>query len=98
MPWIFPGLGQYRAELLVVLATAVLAGTFITTHSLYWALGRLRQSTLIAVGSNGCYLLVLLALTWGCGLLGAVLAFLVHVLLVASIKIYLLRRIEAGKK
>ncbi|QBE62525.1 lipopolysaccharide biosynthesis protein [Pseudoduganella lutea] len=94
MPLVFPVLQPYNIEFIIVLVTAVAAGTFITTHSLYWALGHLRQTTIIAVGSNACYLLVLAAFTWLGGLTGSVLAFLVHVLLVAGLKIILLKRVK----
>ena len=92
MPLIFSGLIDYLDEFKVVLLTAVVAGTFVTTHSLYWALGKLKQTTAISVGSNVVYLLVLWGLTVQFGLLGAVSAFLVHVILVASLKTFLLWR------
>lgn len=95
MPLIFADLVRHLDELKVVLLTAVIAGTFVTTHALYWALGKLRQTTAIAVASNALYLLVLWGLTVQFGLLGAVSAFLVHVVLVALLKTILLRRLAS---
>lgn len=96
MPLIFPGLADYPAELAVVLLTAVAAGTFITTHSFHWGLGKLRQAALITVVTNIIYLVLLAALTFAFGLIGTVSAFLVHVLLAASIKIIILKRFEGA--
>jgi O-antigen/teichoic acid export membrane protein len=93
MPLLLPVLQDYLSEFSVVLLSAVFAGTFVTTHSFYWAMGKLRQSTIIAVASNLLYLLELWLLTVYFGLFGAVLAFLVHVLFVATVKIILLRKI-----
>ncbi|EZP39610.1 polysaccharide biosynthesis protein [Janthinobacterium sp. HH104] len=93
MPLVFPVLQDYVLEFAVVLLTAVMAGTFVTTHSFYWALGKLRQSTIISVGTNLLYLLELSILTMYFGLFGAVLSFLIHVTFVAAIKIILLRKI-----
>ncbi|MCC7681185.1 MULTISPECIES: lipopolysaccharide biosynthesis protein [unclassified Janthinobacterium] len=93
MPLIFSGLQSYPWEFAVVLASAMLAGTFVTTHALYWSLGKLRQTTIIAIGSNVFYLMMLWLLTSHYGLLGSVSAFLVHVSLVAILKIFLLRRL-----
>lgn len=94
MPLAFPVLQQHTVEFSIVLITAVVAGTFVTTHSLYWALGKLRQTTIIAVVSNALYLCLLAGLTWLGGITGAVSAFLVHVLLVAATKIFLLNKIS----
>lgn len=94
MPWIYAGLSNYLPEFTVVLVTAVLAGTFITTHSLYWALGKQRQSALITVGANLLYLAVLLGLSLSAGLLGAVLAFLCQVAMIGAVKAVLLSKIR----
>lgn len=91
MPRLFPVLEAYQPEFLIVLASAVIAGGFITTHSLYWALGNLRQSTIITVATNAFYLVLLGLMTWSFGLMGTVVAFLVHVILVASLKIILMK-------
>lgn len=93
MPRLFPVLQDYLPEFTVVLLTAVIAGTFVTTHAFYWALGNLRQSTIIAVATNIVYLLLLWLLTVQFGLLGAVSSFLIHVIFVALVKIVLLRKI-----
>ncbi|WP_158568043.1 MULTISPECIES: lipopolysaccharide biosynthesis protein [unclassified Duganella] len=95
MPLLFPVLRDYVPEFLVVLVTAVVAGTFVTTHAFYWGMGKLRQTTIISVGSNLLYLAELWLLTLYFGLLGAVSAFLIHVLFVAMVKIILLRRLRA---
>ncbi|MDC8757608.1 lipopolysaccharide biosynthesis protein [Janthinobacterium fluminis] len=95
MPLIFTGLRDYLNEFTVVLVTAVCAGTFVSTHALYWSLGKMRETTLITVATNVLYLGVLWGLTSRFGLLGTVFAFLVHVLLAVSIKILLLRRLAA---
>lgn len=93
MPRVFPVLEPYRLEFLIVLVSAVIAGTFVTTHALYWALGNLRQTTVISVVTNLIYLGLLALMTFYGGLAGAVGAFLVHVLLVATVKTLLLQRI-----
>jgi len=94
MPRLFPILQDYLPEFSVVLLTAVIAGTFVTTHSFYWALGKLRQSTIISVATNMLYLLLLWLLTASFGLFGAVIAFMLHVIFVATVKIVLLRKIS----
>ena len=94
MPLAFPVLEQHTVEFAIVLLSAVVAGTFVTTHSLYWSLGKLRQTTIISIVSNVLYLCLLATLTWAGGIVGAVSAFLVHVLLVAATKIFLLNKIS----
>ena len=69
----------------------MIAGGFITTNSLFWALGNLRQSTIITIGTNAFYLVLLGVMTWSFGLMGTVSAFLVHVALVAALKISLMK-------
>jgi len=96
MPLVFPVLQNHLLEFGIVLVSAVVAGTFVTSHSLYWALGKLRQTTVISVTTNLIYLGVLGLMTWQLGLAGAVGAFLVHVLLAASIKIFLLKKVLRG--
>lgn len=98
MPRLFPVLENYLPEFTVVLLTAVVAGTFVTTHSFYWALGKLRQTTIISVATNVLYLLELWLLTVYFSLFGAVFAFLIHVVFVASVKIILLRKISLRNK
>lgn len=93
MPRLFPVLQGYLPEFTVVLLTAVVAGTFVTTHAFYWGLGKLRQSTIISVGTNLLYLLLLWLLTAQFGLFGAVFSFLIHVIFVALVKIVLLQKI-----
>lgn len=93
MPRLFPVLQGYLPEFTVVLLTAVIAGTFVTTHAFYWGLGKLRQSTIISVGTNLLYLLLLWLLTVQFGLFGAVFSFLIHVVFVALVKIVLLQKI-----
>jgi len=90
MPYLFPVLLDYPREFFVVLLSAVVAGGFITTHSLYWALGNLKRATLITVLTNVLYLGLLWLMTWAFGLIGALSAFLVHVFVVATVKITLL--------
>jgi O-antigen/teichoic acid export membrane protein len=92
MPFIYRGLAGHSVELAIVVATSVVAGSFITTHSLFWALGKRMQTTLIAVGCNIFYLGVLLGLSSRFGLVGAVSAFLIHVLAIVSIKVVFLLR------
>jgi O-antigen/teichoic acid export membrane protein len=92
MPHLFPVLESYQREFLVVLLSAVVAGGFITTHSLYWALGNLKRATVITVSTNVLYLGLLWLMTWSLGLIGALGAFLVHVIIVAAVKITLLNR------
>ncbi|CDG84606.1 lipopolysaccharide biosynthesis protein [Janthinobacterium agaricidamnosum] len=96
IPMIYRGLAAYGAELMVVIASAVVAGSFITTHAIYWALGKKKQTTAIAVGSNLFYLAMLLSLSHWLGLIGAVGAFLIHVTLVVAIKVVFLLK-EKGK-
>lgn len=89
---LFPVLLGYETEFLIVLLSAVVAGGFTTTHSLYWALGKLRETAFITFGTNALYLGLLWLMTWAWGLTGTVAAFLVHVLLAAFIKIHLLSK------
>ena len=98
MPRLFPVLQDYLPEFAVVLLTAVIAGTFVTTHSFYWALGKMRQTTIISVATNALYLLELWLLTVYFGLFGAVFAFLVHVIFGAAVIIVLLRKIALRNK
>ena len=89
MNYIFPGLTNYTLEILIVLASAVIAGTFVTTQSFYWALGNVRESTVITVTTIAIYLLILFPLCFSYGITGAVTAFLLHAIFVVSIKTYL---------
>lgn len=98
MPRLFPVLQDYLPEFTVVILTAVIAGTFVTTHSFYWALGKLRQTTIISVATNVLYLLELWLLTVYFGLFGAVFSFLIHVIFVAAVKIVLLKKISLRYK
>lgn len=98
MPLLFPVLEPYLVEFGIILVTAVCAGTFVTTNSLYWALGHLRQSTVISVVTNLIYLCMLGLLTWVGGLTGGVSAFLIHVLLVAGLKIFLLSKVDRSPR
>lgn len=90
--YIYHDLIHYSRELLIVIVTAVIAGGFITSHALYWALGKKRQSTAITVSSNLIYLVLLLALSARHGLAGAVAAFLLQVAGVVLVKVLLLIR------
>lgn len=90
IPIIYKGLAQYSLELLIVILTAIIAGSFITTHAIYWALGRRRETTVITVITNICYLLFLLLFSHFYGIAGALSAFLLHVTLIVLIKVLLL--------
>lgn len=96
MPFLFRELNSYVVEFVVVLVTAVVAGTFITTHAFYWATGRQRQATVITAATNTFYLLLLWLLTDRWALVGSMVAFLIHVSLAAAIKIFLLQRLRAA--
>ena len=88
--FVYHGLVNYSSELFVVILTAVIAGSFITSHAFYWALGKKRQTTVITVTSNIIYLGLLLLLSAKFQLIGALIAFLIHVVAVVLVKVFFL--------
>ncbi len=88
--FVYHGLASYSGELFVVILTAVIAGSFITSHAFYWALGKKRQTTIITVTSNIIYLGLLLLLSAKFQLIGALVAFLIHVSAVVLVKVVFL--------
>lgn len=91
MPFIYKGLSNFEPELVVVLITSVIAGTFVTTHSFYWALGKAKETTIVNIATNVIYLMLLYALSLQYGLMGSVLAFLAQVIIFITIMILLLK-------
>jgi len=90
IPYIFHGLAQHSLELLIIIVAAIVAGSFITTHAFYWALGKRRETTVITVGTNLLYLFFLYSFSKLFGVSGAIGAFLLHVTLAVAIKVTLL--------
>jgi len=91
MPFIYKGLSNFESELVVILITSVIAGTFITTHSFYWALGKTKETTIVNIVTNVFYLMLLYGLSLKFGLMGSVLAFLSQVIIFITIMILLLK-------
>ncbi|OEZ61622.1 lipopolysaccharide biosynthesis protein [Duganella sp. HH105] len=90
IPFIFRGLAEHSQELLIIILAAIVAGSFITTHAFYWALGKKRETTAITVGTNLLYLFFLFTFSKFFGVSGAIGAFLLHVTLAVAIKVTLL--------
>ena len=88
--YVYHGLINYSSELFVIILTAVIAGSFITSHAFYWALGKKKQTTVITVSSNIIYLGLLLLLSAKFQLIGALFAFLIHVVGVVVVKVFFL--------
>ncbi|MYM88087.1 oligosaccharide flippase family protein [Rugamonas sp. FT82W] len=89
VPIIYRGLDHYALELFLMMLTAVVGGSFITTHAFYWALGKRRQTSVVTVCSNLLYIGELLVLSHFFGITGAISAFLLHVSLVVVVKVTL---------
>ncbi|OFA03348.1 polysaccharide biosynthesis protein [Duganella sp. HH101] len=97
VPIIYRGLAQYDLELFIMMLTAVIGGSFITTHAFYWALGKKRETSVVTVCSNLLYMVELLVLSHYFGITGAISAFLLHVSLVVVIKVILVLKEKAVK-
>ncbi|MQA19999.1 lipopolysaccharide biosynthesis protein [Rugamonas rivuli] len=97
VPIIYRGLAQYDLELFIMMLTAVIGGSFITTHAFYWALGKKKATSVVTVCSNLLYMAELLVLSHYFGITGAISAFLLHVSLVVVIKVILVLKEKAVK-
>lgn len=97
VPIIYRGLAQYDLELFIMMLTAVIGGSFITTHAFYWALGKKKETSVVTVCSNLLYMAELLVLSHYFGITGAISAFLLHVSLVVVIKVILVLKEKAVK-
>nr|WP_043479929.1 hypothetical protein [Janthinobacterium sp. HH01] len=97
VPIIYRGLAQYDLELFIMMLTAVIGGSFITTHAFYWALGKKKETSVVTVCSNLLYMAELLLLSHYFGITGAISAFLLHVSLVVVIKVILVLKEKAVK-
>lgn len=97
VPIIYRGLSQYDLELFIMMLTAVIGGSFITTHAFYWALGKKKETSVVTVCSNLLYMAELLVLSHYFGITGAISAFLLHVSLVVVIKVILVLKEKAVK-
>ncbi len=93
IPILYRGLDSYKNELILIMVTAVVSGGFITTHALYWSLGKKRQTSVITVISNLCYLILLYVLSAKFGIFGAIGALLLQIIGVVALKIVLLSKV-----